>query len=66
TKVLKKGTKTSAPDLSKKKYFDQFDHFLDCIRTDRRPISSVQQGLEMIKMLSAIYKADKTGRQVKI
>ncbi|MDK1032418.1 MAG: Gfo/Idh/MocA family oxidoreductase, partial [Planctomycetia bacterium] len=66
TKVLKGGTKSSVPDLSKKKYFDQFDHFLTCIRTGREPISAVRQGLAMLKMLSANYKADKTGRLVKV
>ncbi len=39
-------------------------HFLDCIRRDTEPTASGQQGLEVMKILDAIYKSSKTKKEV--
>lgn len=41
-------------------------HFIDCIRRDTEPISTGGQGLEVMRILDAIYKSSKTGKDVLI
>jgi len=39
-------------------------HFVDCVTTGCEPCFKPQQGVDMIKILSAIYESAKTGREV--
>lgn len=54
------------PDLTGKKYQTQFEHFVECVINDTGSISPAGQGLQLLKMLNAIYASSKTGKAVKI
>lgn len=56
----------ATPDLTGGKFQTQFEHFVECIRSDSEPISPVGQGLDMLKMLDAIYVSSRTGKAVRI
>jgi predicted dehydrogenase len=47
-------------------YVLTLDHFADCIRTGRPPLTPGEEGLKDLKILKAIYEAARTGRTVKI
>jgi predicted dehydrogenase len=44
----------------------QIQHFVDCILESKTPDPDVTQGVQMMKMLDAIYKSAATGREVRI
>ncbi|MCG2660173.1 MAG: Gfo/Idh/MocA family oxidoreductase [Kiritimatiellae bacterium] len=54
------------PDLAGNKYQTQFEHFVECVINDADSISPAGQGLQLLKMLGAIYASSKTGKAVKI
>ncbi|MBI3991452.1 MAG: Gfo/Idh/MocA family oxidoreductase [Candidatus Omnitrophica bacterium] len=54
------------PDLSNRKYQTQFEHFVECILNDSEPISPASQGVEIIKMLSGIYRSSMIGKAVRL
>jgi predicted dehydrogenase len=62
------GVADATPDLAKIgfKAPTQFDHFIDCIRKDRSPLSTAEQGVTLMKMLGALYRSNKTGKAVEI
>jgi predicted dehydrogenase len=68
--TLSKGLKVvdATPDLSKKKFRapTQFKHFIDCVRGDSNPLSTAEQGVQMMQMLDGIYRSSRTGKAVKI
>ncbi len=39
-------------------------HFIDCIINGKEPISTGEHGLEIVRILDAIYKSAETGREV--
>jgi predicted dehydrogenase len=41
-------------------------HFVDCILDDKAPEVSAEHGLQIMKILDAIYKSSRLGREVKI
>lgn len=41
-------------------------HFIECILQNKEPISSAQQGVELMKMLDGIYKSGETGKEAKL
>ncbi len=41
-------------------------HFVDCVKNDREPISTGVHGLDVIKILDAIYESAETGQMVSI
>lgn len=43
---------------------NEIDHFVDCIRTGSTPLSTIEDGVEVMKMLCAIYESGATGRDV--
>ena len=45
---------------------NEIDHFIDCIRHGKTPSSSIEQAVELQKMLMGIYRSAKEGREVKI
>lgn len=49
-----------------KAFQNEIDHFIDSIRTNTTPISSVDDGLEIMKILSAIYESAETGKEVRL
>ena len=40
------------------------DHFVECVLGNANPIFMPQQGVDMIKILGAIYKSAETGREI--
>jgi len=45
-------------------FANQIDHFIGCCRDGRTPNSSVEDGLELMKMLCAIYEAAESKKEV--
>jgi predicted dehydrogenase len=43
---------------------NEINHFIDCVKKGEQPISPVEDGVEMIKLLSAIYESAATGREI--
>lgn len=41
-------------------------HFIDCITQKKTPISSAEQGVQLMQMLDGIYESARTGREVRI
>lgn len=41
-------------------------HFVDCIREDKEPMATGEQGLEVMRILDAIYQSSATGQEVAI
>jgi len=59
----------SSPILSNSSYLgnghgSNLDHFANCILHGEEPIFKPQQGVNMIKILAAIYKSAETGKEV--
>ena len=54
------------PDLTDYKYASQFQHFADCVLKGVKCISPVEEGLEVLKMLDALYKSSESGKGVDI
>jgi predicted dehydrogenase len=44
----------------------EIDHFIDCVRTGKQPISPVEDGVEMMKMLCGIYESAAKGEEVRL
>ncbi len=44
----------------------EIDHFIDCLTHGREPISPVEDGVEMMRMLCAIYESARTGAEVRL
>jgi predicted dehydrogenase len=41
-------------------YKEEIDHFIDCVRNRKNPVSDVRQGLAIMRMLDAIRKSSET------
>jgi predicted dehydrogenase len=41
-------------------------HFVDCIRENRTPLATGEHGLDVVKILDAIYRSAETGEMVRI
>jgi len=54
------------PDLTDVESENQFRHFIDCIIKDKQPISTIDQGVTVLKMLDAIYRSAETGESVNV
>jgi len=54
------------PDAKTLPSEDQFHHFVRCIREGRQPISTIEQGEQMVRMLTALYRSHETGASVDV
>ncbi|MCQ6558754.1 Gfo/Idh/MocA family protein [Paenibacillus mendelii] len=43
---------------------NEIDHFIDCIQTGNTPISTVEDGIEIMKILCAIYESGQQQREI--
>ncbi|MBD2867099.1 Gfo/Idh/MocA family protein [Paenibacillus arenilitoris] len=43
----------------------EINHFIDCIRMDKQPISPVEDGVEMMKILCGIYESAAKGEEIR-
>jgi predicted dehydrogenase len=50
----------------KKAFQNQIDHFVSCCLQQEDPLCSVSDGVEMIRMISAIYESAQSGKEVKL
>jgi len=55
---------SKTPSLTKVESENQFKHFIDCILNDKQPMSTLEQGVTVLKMLDAIYRSAETGKSV--
>ena len=54
------------PNLSRRRFKTQFEHFVECVVGDSETLSPPGQGLTVLKMLDAIYRSSERGSAVKI
>jgi predicted dehydrogenase len=45
---------------------DMFAHFIDCIVEDKPPLITGEQGLQVVKMIEALYRSAETGRDAEV
>lgn len=55
---------SKTPALTKVESENQFKHFIDCILNDIQPISTIEQGVTVLRMLDAIYRSAEAGESV--
>ena len=53
-------------DFSGNFFENEIVHFMDCIRNGKTPSSSIEQAVQLQKMLMGIYESSKTGREVRL
>lgn len=44
--------------------FNEVNHFIDCIRNNKKPLTGAEEGLEIVRLLEATDKSLKTKREV--
>lgn len=55
------------PILEGKDMFaNQIRHFIDCVKTGQTPISTLEDGMQIQKILNGIYESAKLGREVQL
>ena len=59
-------TQTSLPVGMGPFFKRELDHFIDCVKAGETPISDVQQGLEVVRMLEGIATSSAHGAEVSI
>lgn len=47
-----------------KGFQNEVDHFITCIKEKREPISPVHDGVEIMKILTAVYESSKSGAEI--
>ena len=57
---------SKVPDLENVESESQFRHFVDCIINNRQPVSTIEQGVSILKMLDAIYRSAEAGKSVSV
>jgi len=44
---------------------NEIDHFIECVRFGRTPISPVEDGVELMKILCAVYESSEQGSEIR-
>jgi predicted dehydrogenase len=57
---------SKTPDLANIEPENQFKHFINCILNNRQPVSTIDQGTTVLRMLDAIYRSAEVGKSVVI
>jgi len=47
-------------------FYNEIDHFLDCLRTGKQPISGMDDAVTVMRMLMGIYESAKLGKEVEL
>jgi predicted dehydrogenase len=56
---------TAPPEaLGNTRYTYAMQHFIDCIRSDSPPLSSIDDGVKTVAMAMAVYEAASTGIKI--
>jgi predicted dehydrogenase len=45
---------------------NEIDHFVDCVLLGNQPLSPVQDGVEIMKILCGIYESARAGREIRL
>lgn len=45
---------------------NEINHFIDCVRSGKQPISPVEDGVEMMKILCGIYESAAKGEEIRL
>ncbi|MDI6809365.1 MAG: Gfo/Idh/MocA family oxidoreductase [Candidatus Eisenbacteria bacterium] len=53
-------------NIHKQSYEAEIEHFVDCVRKGETPVSSAKEGLEVMRVVDAIYKSAETKKEVKL
>jgi len=53
-------------NIHKQSYEVEIEHFVDCVRKGETPVSSGKEGLEVMRVVDAIYKSAETKKEVKL
>lgn len=56
----------SIRNVYRQSYDAEISHFVECVRTGRKPASPGADAMTVLKVLEAIYKSAETGREVKL
>lgn len=59
-------SKTNISNLYRKSYENELKHFIGSVRENVNPISSSEEALVRMKLLEAIYKSAKIGKEIKV
>jgi predicted dehydrogenase len=55
----------NTPTFEKNNSFaDEIAHFIECVRENKRPISPIEDGIEVEKMLMGIYQSAREGKEI--
>ena len=54
------------PPLAARDHAGHLHHFIDCVLGRDKPINTPQDGLNMIRMLMAVYQSAQTGAEVRL
>ena len=46
-------------------FYNEIDHFIDCVRNDKKPSSDIDQAVQLQMMLMGIYESSKKGTEIK-
>ena len=53
----------SSADFSEM-FTSEINHFVDCVKNQKQPISTAEDGVLLMKILMGIYESAKTGHEV--
>jgi predicted dehydrogenase len=56
----------SVRNIYKQSYENEIAHFVDCVRSGKKPASPGDEAVAVLKVLEAIYKSAESGREVKL
>lgn len=59
-------TTESVRNMYKQSYENEISHFVDCVRSGKKPSSPGDEAVAVLRVLEAIYKSAETGREVKL
>ena len=46
-------------------FYNEIDHFIDCVRNDKKPSSDINQAVQLQMMLMGIYESSKKGTEIR-
>ena len=56
----------SVRNMYKQSYDNEIAHFVECVRSGKKPLSPGDEAVQVLKVLEAIYKSAESGREVKL
>jgi predicted dehydrogenase len=52
--------------MHKQSYEAELDHFIRCITHGERPLTTPEEGVELMRVIDAIYQSAETRREVRL